>query len=318
MFVDILMSLIDMAIKLLKWPVIILIVFIGIFLLMVFGYTIYWRVFKGVKKPKPKYAPPKITYKEMVCRPRKVWEYPKILFLDVPKQLSLDKLRKDPTEYPYYGLKFVCGKQGNGKSFNVAQYAYDMKGRYPDLHIASDMKLGCEDLCLESLDDIPIDVDDKYCGSLILLDEMQILSSQHSFKDKNYNIEFIHELACQQRKKHREIVIVTQIASNVDVNWRRQMYYFLEPHTFFGCLTVVLYYEVSTDSKTGDITKKKLKLGKSYVIPHTDENRNRYDTMQIIRNVEKTGLRPQVDSQPQYIETIVPVIVDKKGKPVKK
>jgi hypothetical protein len=99
MIIDIFKSLLEMVWALCKWPIIIILVFIGIMFILCVFWLIYYRI-KGIE-PKQgehyKVKEPKLLVK---------------LFYLAPKQFALDRLNRDPEFFKYQGLIIYTGNQG--------------------------------------------------------------------------------------------------------------------------------------------------------------------------------------------------------------
>ena len=96
------------------------------------------------------------------------------------------------------------------------------------------------------------------------------------------------EVATQNRKNCRILCCTAQVFTRVNKGLREQVTLVYEPHTFFGCWTVVIKRKPIFDSE-GNVIERKYRGMYSFV--HTEELRNAYDTYKVIHTLAREGFK---------------------------
>lgn len=115
-----------------KYPTIMLVA-----LAILFFILIYINVFIGLLQGK--------RFKKGV---RKRVKRPSIfrrLFIDLPKQISLDMFDRNPEAFTYKGLVIFEGIQGSGKSIAMCKYAMDIQEEFEKTKCLSNLHYAGED-----------------------------------------------------------------------------------------------------------------------------------------------------------------------------
>lgn len=235
---------------------------------------IYYIYFRGFKKIKPK---------ENFCRKVKKVGLLRMLFLEVPKRLILDRLTLDPNTFKEYGVHIVVGKQGRGKSMTVAYLLREWQHKYPFLNVYTNMGYNKELAPLRSLEELLTHENNGIYGEVDVIDELQNVLDCQTFA-RNFPPEFL-SIITQQRKVRRCIIGTTQVFERLAKPIREQTYYLYKPRTFFGCFTWVDVYDVSV-GKDGYINDDDLIKVKSFCFVHDDWLRSCYDSYKVIDNIK--------------------------------
>lgn len=252
---------------------------VGILLAPFIGSYLVWYVyFRFVKKIKPK----KGEYRKI-----RHGSHFKRLLIDFPRQLALDKLKRDPDYFREFGVHVIAGMQGKGKTVGAVYMMLWLKKQYPKLKIKTNMEYKYEDGAIRDWKDIIASENGIY-GEINFIDELQNWFCSNQSKD--FPVEMLTELT-QQRKQRKMILATSQVFTRVAKPIREQTYFLYQPHTLLGCLTVVFKFRVDIKADSGNPDKKKFR-GLFYFV-HDEELRESFDTYKKIERMTKEGFKPR-------------------------
>lgn len=124
-------------------------------------------------------------------------------------------------------------------------------------------------------------------GEIDVLDEIQ--NWFNSLQSKDFPPEMLTEIT-QQRKQTKMILGTSQVFTRVAKPIREQTYMLYEPITFFGCLTFVRKYEISTNAD--GLTDNK-KFRGCFFFVQNEELRTAFDTYRKIENLSDEGFKSE-------------------------
>ena len=256
--------------------------FLSIFLVpvgvafLIFGILclIWGLIFKY--RDKMEYIPPNVIPTEK--RP-----LIKQLFIDLPRRYVLDIYQRDPDFFRPQGIHMFCGEQGSGKTMACVEMMLRYRKMYPSSKMITNFGVDGEDDELAQWQQLLDYTNDKK-GVIVGIDEIQ----NWFMSGKNQLPEGMLEVATQNRKNRRVICCTAQVFTRVNKGLREQVTNVYEPHTFFGCYTVVVKKKYKFNSE-GVVESSKWKGMYSFV--HTDELRAAYDTYKVIHTLSKEGFK---------------------------
>ena len=276
--------------KFFLWLLVPLYAFMVIFGLTCFCWMIYFRKKHG-----------------MVLRPSGIVKLEKRgllkqLFVDVPRRYALDILERDPDQFGVHGIHVFCGEQGCGKTISAVEMIQRLQKKYPKAMTITNFGLTTENDELEQWQQLLTYTNGKK-GVIVGIDEIQnwFMSGQNKLP-----VEML-EVATQNRKNCRVICCTAQVFTRVNKGLREQFTMVYQPHTYFGCWTVVFKRKPVFDSEGNVID---LKFKGMYSFTHSDALRESYDTYKVIHTLAKEGFK---DSPAQSV-TNVYVAADGKRK----
>lgn len=254
--------------------IVILSFIIGPFILSVFINYIYLRYVKKIKRKKGSLGRLK---KHSILRR---------IYIDFPYRLLKDFFERDPEEFREFGVRFICGEQGSGKTVFLTKYLLDLKKKYPKLKIQTNYNYKYEDNSITHWKDL-VERSNGIYGYVNVLDEVQ--NWFNSLASKNFPPEMMTEIS-QQRKQRKLFLCTSQVFGRVAKPIREQAMLVYEPFTIFGCLTFVRCYKPYFDD-TGALVKK-VPRGFQFFV-HTSEIRESYDTYKKVQEMSKTGFKSE-------------------------
>lgn len=244
-----------------KFLIFIAIIFVSIFFIFACIFVYYRIIFRHEIKQKP------IDETRSVKKPNLL----KTIFIDLPKTIIRDYAYDNPNEFPLYGLHFIVGEQGCGKTITMNYLIRKYQYEYPKLLIKTNFDCSCVKNRIHSFNDIDKSANGIY-GELDCISELQTWFD--CLQSKNFPTSALATVT-QQRHVHRAILADTQNFTRCAKQLREQTFSIYEPHTFFGCFTVVNHYKPSLDDD-GHI------IGKTHIewlwFIHDDDLRNMYDS----------------------------------------
>ena len=252
--------------------IIVLCCIFGPFLLSFLFNYVYLRFFKKIKKKKG--ALGRLNKRSILRR----------IYIDFPYRLLKDVLERDPEEFREFGVRFICGEQGSGKTVFLTKYLLDLKKKYPKLKIQTNYNYKCEDSKISHWKDL-IERSNGIYGYVNVLDEVQ--NWFNSLASKNFPPEMMTEIS-QQRKQRKLFLCTSQVFGRVAKPIREQAMIVYEPFTIFGCITFVRAYKPYFDD-TGALIKKKPR-GIQFFI-HNDIIRDSYNTYEKVKEMSKAGFK---------------------------
>ena len=195
----------------------------------------------------------------------------KTIFIDLPKTYMRDLSHNNPNEFKLYGLHFIVGEQGCGKTITMNYLIRKYQHEYPNLLIKTNFECSRVKNRIHSFNDIDKSANGIY-GELDCISEIQTWFD--CLQSKNFPTSALATVT-QQRHVHRAILADTQNFTRCAKQLREQTFSIYEPQTFFGCFTVVNHYKPLLDDD-GHI------IGKNHIewlwFIHDDDLRSMYDS----------------------------------------
>jgi hypothetical protein len=178
-----------------------------------------------------------------------------------------------------------CGEQGAGKTIAAVEMMLRLQKQYPAAKMITNFGVTTEDDELAQWQQL-LTYTNGHKGVIVGIDEIQ----NWFMSGKNQLPEGMLEVATQNRKNRRVICCTAQVFTRVNKGLREQVTNVYEPHTFFGCYTVVIKKKYKFNAE-GVVESSKWKGIYSFV--HTDELRAAYDTYKVIHTLAKEGFKEQ-------------------------
>ncbi len=256
-------------IKVLKYPLIGIGIFIG---LLVLSFTVFFikAIIDGKTLKKGKH--------KMVKRSGLL----KQIFYEAPKMYVEDLFGQDPDYFKYQGLVIYTGRQGQGKTISMVRDAMMMQKEYPLAKCISNLGYAEEDDVLKHWKQL-IEYKNGIYGVIVMIDEIQNWFSSKQSKDFPPEM---FEVVTQNRKNRRIIMASTQNFYQPAKDIRAQCTEVRKCMTFFGVFTIVHAVRPILDS-SGEV--QMWKHVKWYSFSHTKEVRQAYDTYRVIESLMKSG-----------------------------
>lgn len=205
------------------------------------------------------------------------------LFIDVPRRFVLDKFQREEGYFYPRGIHMFCGEQGRGKTIACVEMMTRLQRQYPLCKVISNFGLVTENDELAKWEQL-LDYTNGHKGVVVGIDEIQ-----NWFQSGlNKLPEGMLEVATQNRKNNRILCCTAQVFTRVNKGLREQVTLVYNPHTFFGCFTVVVKRKPVFDSEGNVIEMKYRGL---YAFTHTDELRAAYDTYKVIHTLAREGFK---------------------------
>lgn len=209
----------------------------------------------------------------------------KDLLYYLPRQLARNFSRIDRNKFPEQGLILFQGRQGQGKTLSMIRQATIFKQKYNDLYICGNLKFTQSEKTIQDATEI-LKLNKGNTGCCILIDEIQVFWNSKNSKNLD---ESVTSCITSMRKNVRLMMGTCQNFYMVSKDLRSQC------RLLCNCitpnplpLTIIVKKEPIMDSM-GELKKMKFK-GIDYFI-HTDELYNSYDTEEMIRILNKKGLK---------------------------
>lgn len=207
----------------------------------------------------------------------------KRLFVEAPRRYVLDMFERPADYFDVCGLHIFCGEQGSGKTIAMVELILRLQKCYPKAKTITNFGLVSETTVLKKWEML-LNYVNGYHGVIVGIDEIQNwFQSGH-----NKLPEGMLEIVTQNRKNRRILLCTAQVFTRVSKAIREQVSMVYEPHTFFGCFTVVVMYKPVFDTE-GNVIKRNYRGIYSFV--HTDELRKSYDTYKCIHMLSKEGFK---------------------------
>ena len=215
------------------------------------------------------------------------------LLVDVPRRYVLDRLEREPGYFYPRGIHMFCGEQGCGKTIAAVHMIQQMQKQYPMCKTITNFGLTSENTELKEWQQL-LEYTNGHKGVVVGIDEIQnwFMSGLNKLPEQ------MLEVATQNRKNNRIICCTAQVFTRVNKGLREQVTMVYNPHTFFGCFTIVVKRKPKFDSE-GNVIEMKFRGLYSFV--HTDELRSSYDTYKVIHTLAKEGFK---DPLPQNITNV--------------
>lgn len=205
------------------------------------------------------------------------------LIIDVPRRYMLDVFQREPGYFYPRGIHMFCGEQGAGKTIAAVEMMIRLQKQYPLCKTITNFGLTTEDDELERWQQL-LEYTNGHKGVIVGIDEIQnwFMSGLNKLPEQ------MLEVATQNRKNNRIICCTAQVFTRVNKGLREQVSMVYNPHTFFGCFTVVVKRKPVFDSE-GNVIDMKYRGMYSFV--HSDELRTAYDTYKVIHTLAKEGFK---------------------------
>lgn len=206
----------------------------------------------------------------------------KKIFVLFPQRLAKDFMLKNPNAFPYKGMVIFTGMQGNGKTIALVKYINDMKKKFPDVNVITNLDYAYEDQRLRHWKQLTT-YNNGEKGVIVGMDETQNWFS--SAQSKNFPPEML-SVVTQNRKNRRIILGTAQNFYMLAKNIRTQCTEVRDCKTLFGCLTIVTC-KIPVCDTDGSVVEWH-KLGR-YFFVHDDKLRESYDTYKVIQSLSDSG-----------------------------
>lgn len=225
-----------------------------------------------------------------------------VLLVEVPRRYMLDLFLREEGYFTPRGIHMFCGEQGAGKTIACVEMMLRLQKMFPAAKVITNFAFSTENDELAQWQQL-LTYTNGHKGVIVGIDEIQ----NWFMSGLNKLPEGMLEVATQNRKNNRILCCTAQVFTRVNKGLREQVTLVYNPHTFFGCFTVVIKRKPVFDSE-GNVIQMKYKGMYSFV--HDDELRSAYDTYKVIHTLAKEGFK---DPVPQSV-TNVYVSTDRKGK----
>lgn len=209
------------------------------------------------------------------------------VFKDMRHNIKLRK--KGKVVFNRYGLTMFVGRQGEGKTISLVNYALSLKKQYPGLKIYANFDLSFADGQINYLNEL-LTLRNGEDGILFLIDELQ---NEFSTVASKTFPESLLSTITMQRKQRIHIATTSQVFMRVAKPLREQCFEVVECRTFFHRWTScraydAIDYNMVCESSNPD---KKYKLPKKWKLSfiQTDELRNCYDTFEVVQRLSRQG-----------------------------
>lgn len=207
----------------------------------------------------------------------------KQLFVLVPRKFMLDKFQRETDYFTPRGIHMFCGEQGCGKTIAAVEMITRLQRQFPKAKVITNFGLTTETTELAQWEQL-LTYTNGHKGVIVGIDEIQ----NWFMSGLNKLPEGMLEVATQNRKNNRILCCTAQVFTRVNKGLREQVNLVYEPHTFFGCFTVVIMRKPKFDSE-GNVIERKYRG--MYCFTHTDELRAAYDTYKVIHTLAKEGFK---------------------------
>ncbi|MEM0174283.1 MAG: zonular occludens toxin domain-containing protein, partial [Sulfolobaceae archaeon] len=234
-FLDLFMSMI----KMLKYPIYILIFVIGLNIILVSINLVIFRI-RGFK----------IKKGTRVRQKRK--SILKRLIIDAPKQFALDLVTAEPDFFRHQGLIIYTGRQGRGKSIGIVEHALRMQKEYPRAKCISNIAYKYQDDNIKHWKQL-VKIKNGIYGLIVILDELQNWFSSN--QSRTFPPEMLGVIT-QNRKNRRIILGTAQSFHLLAKSIRSQATEVRECFTVAGVITFIRRREPILDSD-GDVKEWK-------------------------------------------------------------
>lgn len=268
-FLSMLGTMFKLLFKFLMWPILIFFVIVLIFYLVCMcWYLIRYR--KGDR-----------VERGSIRRPVKRSAFRRI-FIDATRQYVDDMFNRKPDFFAPQGLVVFTGRQGNGKSAALFQYAMELHDQYPLCKCISNTKYIYQDKRLTHWSQLT-NYKNEHKGVIVIMDELQNWFSSNM--SRNFPPEMLSVIT-QNRKNRRVILGTAQNFYLLAKPIRSQCTEIRECMTLAGVITVVVVREPIVDND-GDV--KQMKYRGIYFFAHSKRLREAYDTWSIVDNLMRSG-----------------------------
>lgn len=286
------LSVFMMILKLFIWPLAVLFaLFLVFYLDCMFWYVL--RYAKGDRVQRDSVR--KLSKRSALLR----------IFYDAPRQFVADIYDRKPDFFRPQGLVIFTGRQGNGKTISMMQYALELHDTYPFCKILSNTAFSYQSQSLRHWKQL-VSYKNGHMGVIAIIDELQNWFSSN--QSRNFPPEMLSVIT-QNRKNRRLILGTSQNFYLLAKAIRSQCTEVRECMTLAGVLTVVIRREPVVDND-GDV--KEMKYRGMYFFVHSPRLRESYDTWAVVDSLSKSGFHdnPFTKDKSETVE----IVTSKKAK----
>lgn len=216
------------------------------------------------------------------------------LFWDAPRRYVADIYGRKPDFFRPQGLIIFTGRQGNGKTTALMQYAIELLDTYPLAKCLSNTKFAYQDERLRHWKQL-VDYKNEHKGIVVIMDELQNWFGSN--QSRNFPPEMLGVIT-QNRKNRRVILGTAQNFYLLAKAIRSQCTEIRQCVTLAGVLTIVIRREPVIDND-GDV--KELKYRGMYFFVHSERLRNSYDTWSVVDALSSSGFQEAPGAHDQEI-----------------
>lgn len=268
---DTFIQLMNVFLSIFKIPFIAVFIFIGYYIAAVFfWYFVRW--FKGDRVQRGSVR--RIKPRSVIIR----------LLWDAPRRYVDDLYKRQPDFFQPQGMIIFTGRQGNGKTTALMQYAIDLLDTYPKAKCLSNTKFAYQDEKLVHWKQL-VDYKNEHKGIVVIMDELQNWFGSN--QSRNFPPEMLGVIT-QNRKNRRVILGTAQNFYLLAKAIRSQCTEIRQCVTLAGVLTIVIKREPIIDND-GDV--KDLKYRGMYFFVHSERLRNSYDTWSVVDALSSSGFQ---------------------------
>ncbi len=268
---DMFAKIMGVFLSIFKIPFIVVFGFIGYyFAAVLFWYVVRWLKGDRVKRGSVRRIKPRSLFLR--------------LFWDAPRRYVDDIYKREPDFFRPQGLIIFTGRQGNGKTSAVMQYAIELLDTYPKAKCLSNTKFAYQDEKLVHWKQL-VNYKNGHKGIVVIMDELQNWFSSN--QSRNFPPEMLGVIT-QMRKNRRVILGTAQNFYLLAKPIRSQCAEIRQCMTLAGVLTIVVRREPVIDND-GDV--KELKYRGMYCFVHSDRLRDSYDTWSVVDSLSQSGFQ---------------------------
>ena len=278
---DMFIQLAGVFVAIFKIPVIAAFIFIGYYVVAV----LFWYFLRFLKGDR--------VNRGSVKRIKKRSLFLRLLW-DAPRRYVDDLYNRKPDFFQPQGLIIFTGRQGNGKTTALMQYAIDILDTYPKAKCLSNTKFAYQDEELKHWKQL-VDYKNEHKGIVVIMDELQNWFGSN--QSRNFPPEMLGVIT-QNRKNRRVILGTAQNFYLLAKAIRSQCTEIRQCTTLAGVLTIVVRREPIIDND-GEV--KDLKYRGMYCFVHSPRLRNSYDTWSVVDALSNSGFKEADSSQDRDI-----------------
>lgn len=268
---DMFVQIMGIFLSIFKIPFIAVFGFIGYYFAAVFfWYAVRWLKGDRVKRGSTRRFKPRSLFLR--------------LFWDAPRRYVDDIYKREPDFFRPQGLIIFTGRQGNGKTSALMQYAIDVLDTYPKAKCLSNTKFAYQDEKLMHWKQL-VNYKNGHHGIVVIMDELQNWFGSN--QSRNFPAEMLGVIT-QNRKNRRVILGTAQNFYLLAKAIRSQCTEIRQCVTLAGVLTIVVRREPIIDND-GDV--KDLKYRGMYCFVHSDRLRDSYDTWSVVDALSESGFQ---------------------------
>lgn len=190
------------------------------------------------------------------------------------------KLRRRKDFFPFCGTQVFCGRQGSGKTMSMVKVLLDMKKKYPDCIVVTNLHLNVpwdyvEFSSMEELADLLVRCNNGQKGVVYAIDEIHTFFN--ALDSKSIPMYVFQEIS-QQRKQRKVIMGTSQLFLRMAKPFREQCDTLIICKCIGGKFNLMYAYDGSTlDEDFGKVTGTLIRTG---FFMQTRQLREAYDTYQ--------------------------------------